>query len=101
VNDQRLRRRGDSRAPSGLAARYVPPAPSLALCYRYTQEPIEDLMQVASLGLVKAIDRRDPERATAFASFPVLTILGEPRRYSRDCRWMVRPPRAPRELACR
>jgi RNA polymerase sigma-B factor len=99
VNDQRLRRRGDSRARSELAARHLPLARSLALRYRHTQEPMEDLMQVASLGLVKAIDRWDPERGTAFASFAVPTILGELRRYFRDCTWMVRPPRTLQELA--
>jgi RNA polymerase sigma-B factor len=99
VNDQRLRRRGDSRARSELAERYLPLARSLALRYRHTQEPIEDLMQVASVGLVKAIDRWDPERGTAFAHFAVPTILGELRRYFRDCTWMVRPPRALQERA--
>jgi RNA polymerase sigma-B factor len=99
VNDQRLRRRGDSRARSELAARYLPLARTLALRYRHTPEPIEDLIQVASLGLVKAIDRWDPERGTAFASFAVPTILGELRRHFRDCTWMVRPPRALQELA--
>ena len=99
MNDQRLRRRGDSRARSELAARYLPLARSLALRYRHTQEPIEDLVQVASLGLVKAIDRWDPERGTAFASFAVPTIHGELCRYFRDCTWMVRPPRALQELA--
>jgi len=68
VNDQRLRRRGDSRARSELAARYLPLARSLALRYRHTQEPIEDLVQVASLGLVKAIDLWDPDRGTPLAS---------------------------------
>ena len=99
MNDQRLRRRGDSRARSELAARYLPLAWSLALRYRHTQEPFEDLVQVASLGLVKAIDGWDPERGTAFTSFAAPTILGELRHYFRDCTWMVRPPRALQELA--
>ncbi len=99
MNDRQLRRRGDSRARSELAARYLPLARSLALRYRHTQEPIEDLVQVASLGLVKAVDRWDPERGTAFTSFAVPTILGELRRHFRDCTWMVRPPRALQELA--
>jgi RNA polymerase sigma-B factor len=99
VNDQRLRRRGDSRARSELAARYLPLARGLALRYRHTQEPIEDLIQVASLGLVKAIDRWDPERGTPFTSFAVPTILGELRHHFRECTWMVRPPRALQELA--
>jgi RNA polymerase sigma-B factor len=99
--DQRLRRRGDSRARAELAARYMPLARALALRYRYTQEPIDDLVQVASLGLVKAIDRWDPDRGTAFASFAVPTILGELRRHFRDYTWMVKPPRATQELALR
>jgi RNA polymerase sigma-B factor len=99
VNDQRLRRRGDNRARSELAARYLPLARSLALRYRHTQEPIEDLVQVASLGLVKAIDRWDPDRGTPLGSYAVPTILGELRHYFRDCTWMVRPPRALQELA--
>jgi RNA polymerase sigma-B factor len=98
VNDQRLRRRGDSRARSELAARHLPLARSLALRYRYTQEPIEDLVQVASLGLVKAIDRWDPDRGAPFASYAVPMILGELRRHFRDHTWLVRPPRSMQEF---
>ena len=98
VNDQRLRRRGDSRARSELAARYLPLARSLALRYRHTQEPIEDLVQVASLGLVKAIDLWDPDRGTPLASYAVPTILGELRRHFRDQTWLVKPPRSMQEL---
>jgi len=97
--DQRLRRRGDRRAREELAARYMPLARALALRYRHTPEPVEDLIQVASLGLLKAIDRWDPDRGTALASFAVPTILGELRRHFRDCTWMVKPPRATQELA--
>jgi RNA polymerase sigma-B factor len=99
MNDQRLCRRGDSRARAELAARYLPLARSLALRYRHTREPIEDLMQVASLGLVKAIDRWDPDRGSAFASYAVPTILSELRRHFRDCTWIVKPPRSLQELA--
>jgi RNA polymerase sigma-B factor len=98
VNDERLRRRGDGRARSELAARYLPLARRLALRYRHTQEPIEDLVQVASLGLVKAIDLWDPDRGTPFASYAVPTILGELRRHFRDRTWLVRPPRSMQEL---
>jgi RNA polymerase sigma-B factor len=99
MNDQRLRRRGDSRARAELAARYLPLARSLALRYRHTREPIEDLVQVASLGLVKAIDRWDPDRGSAFASYAVPTILGELRRHFRDRTWLVKPPRSMQELS--
>jgi RNA polymerase sigma-B factor len=101
MNDQRLRRRGDSRARAELVARYLPLAKSLALRYRHTQEPVEDLVQVASLGLVKAIDRWDPDRGTALASYAVPTILGELRRHFRDHTWVVKPPRAMQELTLR
>jgi RNA polymerase sigma-B factor len=98
VNDQHLRRRGDRRARSELAARYLPLARSLALRYRHTQEPVEDLVQVASLGLVKAIDRWDPDRGISFASYAIPTIVGELRRHFRDQTWLIRPPRSMQEL---
>jgi len=101
MTDERLRRRGDSRARAELAARYMPLARSVALRYRHTREPIEDLFQVASVGLVKAIDRWDPDRGTAFATYAVPTILGELRRHFRDCTWLVRPPRSVQERALR
>ena len=84
---------GDARARELLVTRFTPLARSLARRYAHTSEPFEDLMQVASLGLLKALDRFDPERATAFASFAVPTILGELRRYFRDSSWGVHIPR--------
>jgi RNA polymerase sigma-B factor len=97
--DQRLRRCGDRRARAEMARRYLPLARALALRYRHTHEPVDDLVQTACLGLIKAIDRWDPDRGTAFASFAVPTILGELRRHFRDSTWMVKPPRATQELA--
>lgn len=61
--------------------------------YRARGIPVEDLEQVAFLGLVKAVRRHDPERATDFLSYAVPTIRGEVRRYFRDNGWVVRPPR--------
>jgi RNA polymerase sigma-B factor len=98
-DDRRLRRRGDRRARAELAARYLPLARALALRYRHSGEPVDDLIQVASLGLVKAIERWDPDRGTPFASFAVPTIRGELRRYFRDCTWLIKPPRATQELS--
>jgi RNA polymerase sigma-B factor len=97
-SDQRLRRRGDSRARAELAERYLPLARSLAWRYRHRGEPLEDLVQVASLGLVKAIERWDPDRGLEFSSFAVPTIVGTLRRHFRDHSWPVRPPRRTQEL---
>jgi RNA polymerase sigma-B factor len=81
--------------------RYLPLARSLAARYRGSGEPLEDLEQVASIGLLKAIDRFDPERGTAFSSFAVPTILGELRRHFRNHTWALRVPRQLQELMLR
>ncbi|QEC50011.1 SigB/SigF/SigG family RNA polymerase sigma factor [Baekduia soli] len=82
-----------------LVERYLPLARQLARRYQRPDEPMDDLVQVAALGLVKAIDRFDATRAVAFSSYAVPTILGEIKRHFRDRTWSVRVPRDLQELA--
>ena len=81
--------------------RFLPLARQLARRYQRGSEPLDDLIQVASLGLLKAIDRFDPDRPSAFSSFAVPTILGELKRHFRDRGWSVRVPRDLQEMAVR
>ncbi len=78
---------------------YLPLAKRLAQRYVRSSEPREDLVQVACVGLVKAIERFDPHRGPSFASFAIPTILGELRRYFRDATWAVHVPRGAQERA--
>ena len=95
----RYHREGDPAAREQLVTRFLPLARQLARRYQRGGEQLDDLIQVASLGLLKAIDRFDPARETAFSSFAVPTILGELKRHFRDKGWSVRVPRDLQELA--
>ena len=90
---------GDQAAREALVRRFMPLARSLARRYDRSSEPFEDLLQVASLGLLKALDRFDPALGHPFASFAVPTILGEMRRHFRDAGWSVHVPRGSQERA--
>src|SRR5271167_3250554 len=90
---RRWQRDGEAEAREALVRQYMPLARGLARRYGRSSEPYEDLLQVASLGLLKALDRYDADRGHPFASFAVPTILGEMRRYFRDSGWAVHVPR--------
>ncbi len=89
----------DQGAREALVERFMPLARSLARRYDRSSEPYEDLLQVAALGLLKAMDRFDPARGPSFASFAIPTILGEMRRYFRDSGWSLHVPRGDKERA--
>ncbi len=96
---ERWQQHGDEAAREQLVARFLPLARSLARRYGRSSEPFEDLLQVASLGLLKAIDRYQADRGHPFQSFAVPTILGEMRRYFRDSGWAIHVPRGAQERA--
>ena len=96
--EQLLRRyqSGDIRAREELVHRFLPLTKRLAARYRHTGESQDDLEQVASMGLIKAIDRYDPDLGP-FVRYAVPNIMGELKRHFRDKGWGVRVPRSVQE----
>lgn len=94
----RVREHRDQVAREQLVRQFMPLARWVARRYE-TADSAEDIRQVAYLGLVKAIDRFDPDRGASFASFGIPTIAGEVRRYLRDYGWDVHVPRGLQERA--
>jgi RNA polymerase sigma-B factor len=84
-----------------LLRRHLPLARRLAARYHNPHEPFEDLVQVANVGLLNALDRYDPERGVPFGAYATPTILGELKRHFRNTGWAVHVPRAAQELAQR
>ena len=81
-----------------LVTEHLPVAEHIAHRFRNRGQPEEDLRQVATIGLINAVDRFDPDRGSDFLSFAVPTITGEVRRYFRDSTWSLRVPRRLKEL---
>jgi RNA polymerase sigma-B factor len=103
-DDQLLRRFASTRDPllrERLVERFLPLARYAAGRYAHGSEPFDDLLQVACEGLLKAIERYDPQRRASFAAYALPTMRGELRRHFRDRTWMVRPPRDLQELTLR
>jgi len=96
-----LRDRDDQAAREELIKRYLPLVKSLARRFASRGQPLEDLIQVGSIGLIKAIDRFDLRRGVELSTYATPTILGEIKRYFRDKGWAVKVPRALQELSAR
>ncbi|MDW5598321.1 SigB/SigF/SigG family RNA polymerase sigma factor [Conexibacter stalactiti] len=98
---RRYRETNDPRCRARAIESHLPLAHKLARRYHPGPEPLDDLVQVACVGLVKAIDRFDPDAGYRFASFAIPTITGELRRHFRDTTWSVHVPRGVQEDALR
>lgn len=81
-----------------LVVANLPVATSIAMRYRSRGASLEDLVQAANLGLVKAVNGFDPDRGNEFMAYAVPTVAGEVKRYFRDQGWDIRPPRRVQEL---
>jgi RNA polymerase sigma-B factor len=94
-------RGGDPTARERLLVDLMPLVRALASRYAGRGEPLEDLVQVGALGLIKAVDRFDVDRGVEFSSYAVPTIVGEIRRHFRDKAWAMHVPRRLKELSVR
>lgn len=98
---QRIKLHGDAAAREELITRYLPLVRSLARRFASRGQPVEDLVQVGSIGLIKAVDRFDLDRGVELSTYATPTIMGEIKRYFRDKGWAVKVPRALQDLNVR
>ena len=97
----RLACAGDERAQETVLEQHLPLVRGLASRYAGRGEPLDDLVQVGSIGLVLALKRFDPDRGVPFRSFAIPTVVGEIRRHFRDRAWALHVPRGLKELSLR
>jgi RNA polymerase sigma-B factor len=83
---------------NSLVRMHLPLVEHLARRFRNRGEPLDDLTQVATIGLIKSVDRFDPERGVEFSTYATPTVVGEIKRHFRDKGWAVRVPRRLQEL---
>src|SRR5215470_7444614 len=95
------RRTGDRRLRNELIEAHKSLASHLSRRFANRGEPFDDLLQVAYLGMLKAVERFDPDRNLEFSTFATATVEGELKRHFRDKTWSVRVPRRPQELHLR
>src|SRR5256714_8023763 len=98
---EEFRQTGERRLRSELIEAHKSLASHLARRFANRGEPFDDLLQVAYLGMLKAVERFDPERNLEFSTFATATVEGELKRHFRDKTWSVRVPRRPQELHLR
>jgi RNA polymerase sigma-B factor len=98
---RRYHEQGDVEAREQLIEQHLPLVRSLARRYANRGEPLEDLVQVGSIGLIKAIDRFDVDRGVELTTYATPNILGEIKRHFRDKGWSIRVPRGLQELNVR
>ncbi len=94
----RYHKQGDQNARERVIQEQLPLAEFLARKFAGRGEPLDDLVQVASVGLIKAVDRFDVDRKIEFSTYATPNILGEIKRYFRDKGWAMRVPRGLQEL---
>lgn len=98
---RRYKEEGDEDARQQLIVNHLNLVRFLAARFKNRGEPLEDLVQVGTIGLIKAIDRFDPSRGLEFTTYATPTILGEIKRHFRDKGWSVRVPRRLQELSAK
>lgn len=98
---RRYKQEGDEEAREQLIVSHLNLVRYIAAKFKNRGEPLDDLIQVGTIGLIKAIDRFDPDRGLEFTTYATPTIMGEIKRHFRDKGWTIRVPRRLQELSAK